>query len=191
MQGLKDKSRAGKGAIEGLLGPGAANNSTRGGDLIPTLAFGIPGSGAMALLLGAMLIVGLNPGPEMLKSRLDVTFSMVWVLIIANLIVAALCFLILNHLAALTFIRGTLLIPFLMFLVFIGSFTANNDLADIISHVDLRLYRLLHGQVRLAAPALDTGTHPRQNRRELSVDLHRRLRRKWLHVSRPCSDSSH
>ncbi|MBM4299588.1 MAG: tripartite tricarboxylate transporter permease, partial [Deltaproteobacteria bacterium] len=122
----------GKGAVEGLLGPGAANNSTRGGDLIPTIAFGIPGSGSMALLLGAMLIVGLNPGPEMLKSRLDVTFSMVWVLILSNLIVAALCFLILNHLAALTFIRGSVLIPFLMFLVFIGSFTANNDLADII-----------------------------------------------------------
>jgi TctA family transporter len=133
VQGLKDKSRAGKGAVEGVLGPGAANNSTRGGDLIPTLAFGIPGSGAMALLLGAMLIVGLNPGPEMLKSRLDVTFAMVWVLILANLIVAAVCFLILNHLAALTFIRGSLLIPFLMFLVFIGSFTANNDLNDIIA----------------------------------------------------------
>src|ERR1041385_138238 len=40
---LKDKSRAGKGAVEGVLGPGAANNSTRGGDLIPTIAFGIPG----------------------------------------------------------------------------------------------------------------------------------------------------
>src|SRR6266550_3447872 len=103
VQGLKDKSRAGKGAVEGVLGPGCANNATRGGDLIPTLAFGIPGSGSMALLLGAMLIVGLNPGPEMLKSRLDVTFSMVWVLILSNIIVAGLCFLILNHLAALTF----------------------------------------------------------------------------------------
>jgi TctA family transporter len=132
VQGLKDKSRAGKGAVEGVLGPGAANNSTRGGDLVPTLAFGIPGSGSMALLLGAMLIVGLNPGPEMLKSRLDVTYSMVWVLIISNILVAGLCFCILNHLAKLTFVRGTLLIPFLMILVFIGSFTANNDLADIV-----------------------------------------------------------
>jgi TctA family transporter len=135
VQGLKDKSRAGKGAIEGLLGPACANNSTRGGDLIPTIAFGIPGSGAMALLLGAMLIVGLNPGPEMLKSRLDVTFAMVWVLIIANLIVAGICFMFLNHLASLTFIRGSLLIPFLLFLVFIGSFTANNDINDIITTV--------------------------------------------------------
>jgi len=132
VQSLKDKSRAGQGAVEGVLGPGSANNSTRGGDLIPTVAFGIPGSGSMALLLGALLIVGLNPGPEMLKSHLDVTFAMVWVLIISNIIVAGLCFLILNHLAALTFIRGSLLIPFLLFLVFIGSFTANNDLSDII-----------------------------------------------------------
>lgn len=129
VQGVKD---AGKGAIEGVLGPGASNNSTRGGDLIPTVAFGIPGSGSMALLLGALLIVGLNPGPEMLKQHLDVTFAMVWVLIIANLIVAALCFLILNQLAALTFIRGALLIPFLLFFVFIGSFTANNSLNDLI-----------------------------------------------------------
>ncbi len=129
VQGVKG---AGKGAVEGVLGPGAANNSTRGGDLIPTVAFGIPGSGSMALLLGALLIVGLNPGPEMLKQHLDVTFAMVWVLIIANLIVAALCFLILNQLAALTFIRGSLLIPFLLFFVFIGSFTANNSLNDLI-----------------------------------------------------------
>jgi len=129
VQGVKD---AGKGAIEGVLGPGASNNSTRGGDLIPTVAFGIPGSGSMALLLGALLIVGLNPGPEMLKQHLDVTFAMVWVLIIANLIVAGLCFLILNQLAALTFIRGALLIPFLLFFVFLGSFTANNSLNDLI-----------------------------------------------------------
>ncbi|HZD41105.1 MAG TPA: tripartite tricarboxylate transporter permease, partial [Terriglobales bacterium] len=89
----------------------------------------------MALLLGALLIVGLNPGPEMLKQHLNVTFAMVWVLIISNIIVAGLCFLILNHLAALTFVRGSLLIPFLLFLVFIGSFTANNDLSDVIATV--------------------------------------------------------
>ncbi len=132
VSGLKDRNQAGKGVVEGVLGPGSANNATRGGDLIPTIAFGIPGSASMALLLGALLIVGLQPGPEMLKSRLDVTFSMVWILIIANLIVAGVCFLILNQLAALTFIKGSLLIPFLLLLVFIGSFTANNHINDLI-----------------------------------------------------------
>jgi putative tricarboxylic transport membrane protein len=131
-QGLPDRRLAGTGVVQGVLGPGSANNATRGGDLIPTIAFGIPGSASMALLLGALLIVGLQPGPEMLKSRLDVTFAMVWILILGNLIVAAICFLILNYLAALTFIRGQLLIPFLLLLVFIGSFTANNHLADLV-----------------------------------------------------------
>ena len=131
VQSSPNKERFGKGAVEGVLGPGAANNSTRGGDLIPTVAFGIPGSASMALLLGALLIVGLDPGPEMLKQHLNVTFAMVWILIIANIIVAAACFLILNQLAALTFIRGSLLIPFLLMFVFIGSFTANNSLNDL------------------------------------------------------------
>jgi putative tricarboxylic transport membrane protein len=68
----------------------------------------------------------------MLKTRLDVTFAMVWILIIANIIVCGVCFFILNQLAALTFIRGHLLIPFLLFFVFIGSFTANNSYGDLI-----------------------------------------------------------
>ncbi|MDH3444913.1 MAG: tripartite tricarboxylate transporter permease, partial [Deltaproteobacteria bacterium] len=67
--------------------------------------------------------------------HLDVTFAMVWVLIIANIIVAGICLMFLKHLAALTFIRGSLLIPFLMFLVFIGSFTANNDIRDVITTI--------------------------------------------------------
>jgi len=151
VQGLKDRSRAGQGAVEGVLGPGAANNATRGGDLIPTVAFGIPGSGSMALLMGALLIVGLNPGPEMLKQHLDVTYSLVWILILANLIVAGACLLVLNQLAAITFIRGSLLIPFLLLFVFIGSFTANNSLNDLIVTLifgGVGYFMVLHGWPR-------------------------------------------
>lgn len=133
VQGLETTGEARKGSVEGVLGPGAANNATRGGDLIPTIAFGIPGSSAMALMLGAFVIVGLVPGPDMLTKHLHVTFSMIWILIIANLIVAVLCFFVLNQLAALTFIRGSLLIPFLLLFVSVGSFTANNSMGDLIS----------------------------------------------------------
>lgn len=132
VQGLKDRSRAGRGAIEGVLGPGAANNATRGGDLIPTVAFGIPGSASMALLLSALMGAGLTPGPEMLGARLDVTFAMVWILILANVIGAGACFLVLNRLAALTSIRGSLLIPFLLLFAFVGSFTANHSFNDLV-----------------------------------------------------------
>jgi TctA family transporter len=118
--------------VEGVLGPGAANNSKEGGNLIPTVAFGIPGSSAMAILLGAFLIVGLDPGPEMLTRHLDITFAMVWILVIANIITAGVCFLFLNQIVKITFVRGNLLIPFLLMFVFLGSFAAHNNLSDII-----------------------------------------------------------
>jgi putative tricarboxylic transport membrane protein len=127
-----DRARFGKGDVRGVLGPGAANNSKEGGDLIPTIAFGVPGSGAMAILLGAFLIMGLHPGPDMLTKHLAVTYSMVWTLVIANAITVIACLALLPYLALVTRIRGGLIIPFLLLLVFVGSYTANRQLADLL-----------------------------------------------------------
>ena len=128
----EDRARFGTGDVRGVIGPGAANNSKEGGDLIPTIAFGVPGSSSMAILLGAFFLVGLVPGPDMLTKHLPVTFSMVWTIVLANVITVAASFAFLNQLARLTSIRGELLIPFLLFLTFIGSYTAHNSLGDII-----------------------------------------------------------
>ncbi len=128
----KDRAKFGKGDVRGVLGPGAANNSKEGGALIPTVAFGIPGSSAMAILLGGFFLVGLVPGPDMLTKHLDVTFSMVWTVIIANIVTVAVSFLFLQRLADLTKIRGALLLPFLALLTFVGSYTNNNSLGDIV-----------------------------------------------------------
>lgn len=122
----------GKGDVRGVLGPGAANNSKEGGALIPTIAFGVPGSSSMAILLGAFFLVGLTPGPDMLTKHLDVTLSMVWTIVLANIITVAASLAFLNHLARLTAIRGALLIPFLVLLTFVGAYTANNSLGDIV-----------------------------------------------------------
>jgi TctA family transporter len=128
----RERQRFGKGDIRGVLGPGAANNSKEGGDLIPTIAFGVPGSGAMAILLGAFIIMGLVPGPDMLTKHLAVTFSMVWTLVISNVIAVLLCLLVLNQLARVTQIRGGVIIPFVLLLVFVGSYTANGQFTDLI-----------------------------------------------------------
>jgi putative tricarboxylic transport membrane protein len=127
-----DRSRFGSGDVRGVLGPGAANNSKEGGDLIPTIAFGVPGSGAMAILLGAFLIMGLHPGPDMLTKHLAVTYSMVWTLVLANIIAVLACLALLPYLALVTGIRGGLMIPFLLLLVFVGSYTANRQIADLL-----------------------------------------------------------
>ncbi len=128
----KEREGFGKGDIRGVLGPGAANNSKEGGELIPTIAFGVPGSGAMAILLSGFLIMGILPGPDMLTKHLALTFSMVWTLVIANVITVALCLLVLDQLAKVTYVRGALIIPFVLLLVFVGSYTANGQIADLI-----------------------------------------------------------
>src|SRR4029434_7336500 len=105
----KDRERFGKGDVRGVLGPGAANNSKEGGELIPTVAFGVPGSGAMAILLSAFLIMGLSPGPDMLTKHLAITFSMVWTLAIANIIAVLLSLTVLDRIAKVTNVRGSLI----------------------------------------------------------------------------------
>ena len=127
------RSRFGTGDVRGVLGPGAANNSKEGGSLIPTVAFGIPGSAAMAILLGAFLIQGLRPGLDMLDKNLTLTFSMVWTMVIANVITVAVSLLFLNQLAKLTLVRGSILIPFILFLAFIGAYTEHNHVGDLIT----------------------------------------------------------
>ena len=148
VQSADSKDGFGKGRIEGVLGPGAANNSKEGGSLIPTIAFGIPGSLSMAILLGAFLIQGLVPGPNLLDantpirpdlaalggwvpSGLELTFSFVWVLIVSNIITVAVSFLFLKWLARITEIRGTLIIPIILLLVYLGGFTVANRSQDL------------------------------------------------------------
>lgn len=92
----KEREGFGKGDVRYVLGPGAANNSKEGGELIPTVAFGVPGGGAMAILLSAFLIMGLSPGRDMLTKHLAITFSMVWTLAIANVITVLLCLTVLD-----------------------------------------------------------------------------------------------
>ena len=136
VQSSPNKERFGKGAVEGVLGPGAANNSTLGGSLITTIAFGVPASVIMAILLGAFIIQGVVPGPDMLipppKGKLDLTFSFVWVIIISNVITVAACFLFLKPLVKITQVRGSLLIPLILLLVYLGAFAEKNAFEDMI-----------------------------------------------------------
>jgi putative tricarboxylic transport membrane protein len=136
VQSSPDKERFGKGAVEGVLGPGAANNSTLGGSLITTVAFGVPASVVMAILLGAFIIQGIVPGPDMLlpppKGKLDLTFSFVWVIILSNIITVAICFLFLTPLAKVTQVRGSIIIPLILVLIYLGAFAEKNAFADML-----------------------------------------------------------
>lgn len=130
VQSAKDKSQFGKGDIRGVIAPEAANNAMKGGALMPTVAFGIPGSPAMAILLGAFVIQGFQPGMQMLTTKLDVTFSMVWTLAIANVLGAGLLLLWAKQIAKITFLPSHLIVPAVVLFVMMGAWMSSNTLSD-------------------------------------------------------------
>ena len=130
VQSAKDPSKFGQGDIRGVIAPESANNATKGGSLIPTVAFGIPGSLGTAILLGALLIQGLKPGPEMLTSQLPLTFSMVWTIVLANIICALLLMVLTNQVAKIAFISGHLIVPAVIMFIFMGAWIGGTSIGD-------------------------------------------------------------
>jgi putative tricarboxylic transport membrane protein len=130
VQSAKDKSQFGKGDIRGVIAPETANNAMKGGALMPTVAFGIPGSPAMAILLGAFVIQGFMPGMQMLTTKLDVTFSMVWTLAIANVLGAVLLLVWAKQIAKITFLPSHLIVPAIVLFVMMGAWMSSNTLSD-------------------------------------------------------------
>ena len=121
----------GKGDVRGVIASESSNNAKEGGALVPTIAFGVPGSASMALILGAFLIHGLTPGPEMLTKHLDVTYTLVWSVAFANVIGAGICFLFANQLAKVALIRIGILAPVVLAVVFVGAFQGSRQWGDI------------------------------------------------------------
>jgi putative tricarboxylic transport membrane protein len=130
VQSCDNRENFGKGDVRGVIAPESANNAMRGGALIPTIAFGVPGSASMAILLGGLLIHGIYPGSEILTRRLDVLFSLVWALVIANVVAALLLMAWTSQLAKITMMRGSILIPMILVLVFMGAWMATQDFGD-------------------------------------------------------------
>ncbi len=136
VQTTKDKSNFGKGEVRGIVGPESSNNAKEGGGLVPTLLFGIPGSGSMAIFIGAIALLGsgdIEVGPAMLKNNLDITYSIVWLLALANVVGTILCIASSGVIAKLTTIRFTLVAPFLFMLISFAAFQSGQNLADLVA----------------------------------------------------------
>jgi putative tricarboxylic transport membrane protein len=122
VQTSKTPERFGKGAVEGVIAPETGSNAREGGSLLPTLFFGIPGSSGMAVLMGAFLILGIQPGPKMITEHLDLVWTLIWALVVGNLIAVIFLLFICRWVAMLTFINGAMLVPFIVVLVALGAY---------------------------------------------------------------------
>ena len=136
VQSTKNKENFGKGEIRGVVAPESSNNAKEGGGLVPTLLFGIPGSGSMAVFIGAIALLGsgdIEVGPAMLKHNLNYTYAIVWMLAIANVFGTIFCIMASGGIARLTTIRFSLLAPFLFMLISFAAFQSGQSLGDLVA----------------------------------------------------------
>jgi hypothetical protein len=133
VQTSKQRDNFGKGDVRGVIAPEAANNANAGGALVPALIFGIPGSGSTAVFLGGLILIGVQPGPAMIERNLDLTYTIIWSLALANVFGAGLCFLISGQMAKLTEIRFVYLAPYILTVVFFGAFQSTRQWGDLLA----------------------------------------------------------
>ena len=157
VQSSKDKSQFGKGDIRGVIGPESSNNAKEGGGLVPTLIFGIPGSGSMAVFLGGLALLGYDPGPHMVRHNLDITYTIVWSLALANVVGAGLCIFLANPIAKLTTIRFTLVAPFLFMIIAFAAFQSRQSLGDLAALMAIGLIGIFLRRFEFSRPAFLIG----------------------------------
>jgi TctA family transporter len=147
----------GKGDVRGVIASESSNNAKEGGALVPTVAFGVPGSATMAILLGAFLIHGLVPGPDMLHKNLDITYSMVWSVAIANILGAGMAYAFSPQFAKLATLRFSLILPAVMGIIYIGAFEATRQWGDLFALLFFGLVGWCMKQFKWPRPPLILG----------------------------------
>ncbi|WP_108482353.1 tripartite tricarboxylate transporter permease [Oceaniglobus ichthyenteri] len=157
VQTAKDKSQFGKGDIRGVLAPESANNAKEGGSLVPTLLFGVPGSATMAVLLGGLVLVGIEPGVSMVQENLDLTYTIIWSLAIANIVGTVACLLLVRPISKLTTIPYGYIGPVVIVIVFFAAFQATRDWLDLIALFGVGILGVYMKRFGWSRPALLIG----------------------------------
>lgn len=125
----------GSGIPEGVIASESANNGTVGGSLVPTFAFGIPGSGSTAVLLGGLIMHGLRPGPDLFTTQLDVTYAVLLALLVGSLVIVLVGLTVIPRAGYLTQIDTHVIIPAIIVLSFLGSLALRNNWVDLLTVV--------------------------------------------------------
>jgi putative tricarboxylic transport membrane protein len=127
----KDAESFGTGNPIGVLATESSNNGSIGGSLVPTLSFGIPGSGATAVLLGGLLLHGLRPGPDLFEAELATTYAFLLALLIGNVFILIGGVFLVTRLGVLTQLNTHVIIPMVIVLSILGGYTLANNWVDV------------------------------------------------------------
>jgi putative tricarboxylic transport membrane protein len=127
----KDPSRFGRGAVEGVAAPETANNAAATSSFIPLLTIGIPANASMAMLFGALLILGVQPGPQLVDENPDLFWGVINSMYIGNLILLVLSIPLVGLFVRILRVRPAILAPITALITILGVYTINNSTFDI------------------------------------------------------------
>ena len=126
----KNPKEFGEGAIEGVAGPESANNAAAVGAMVPLLTMGIPGSGTTAVVLGALVMLGIKPGPLLFEHHGEMVWSLINSMFIGNIFLVILNILLVGLLVKVLDTPPKILYPLILVLSFIGTYTLNYSIVD-------------------------------------------------------------
>lgn len=152
VQVSKDPDSFGKGNIQGVIAPEAAINAKDASALIPTLAFGIPGSAEMAVFLGILVLHGLQPGPLILTHNQVEIYGLVWSLTASCIFASLIGLVLVRPLSRVTLLPSTILVPIVLCVALIGSWAVDQTIENPILTVVFAL--LGYTMIRLDYPRL-------------------------------------
>ena len=127
----KYKDNFGNGEPEGIVAPEAGNNSVSGGAMIPMLTLGIPGDGATAIMLGALMVQGMQPGPLLFKEQASSVYAIFIGLLLANAVMGLMGFSLIRVFVKVVNIPKEILLPVIFTLTFVGAYAYNNSMNDV------------------------------------------------------------
>ncbi|WP_067219304.1 tripartite tricarboxylate transporter permease [Stappia indica] len=127
----RDPSRFGKGDPRGIAASECANNADNASSLIPTLALGVPGNSVAALMMGAMLIQGLNPGPALFSQHADVVYGFMWQMLLTAFMMLGLGLVGAKLFVNMLRIPAALLAPMILIICSLGTYASTNAMADV------------------------------------------------------------
>lgn len=186
MRSSKNPERYGTGIPEGIIAPESSSISKEAGSLIPTVALGIPNGPAMAIVLAAFSILGLQPGPTMLKQHLPLVFWMVGVLAVSSILASVLGLGLAPILAKITVIPGRVLVPFVLVLAAMGTFASTTELLQVVVMVIMGGIGLVMRRNSYSLPAVIVGLvlgATAENNLILTIKIFQ-----WRFIERPITD---
>ncbi len=126
----KNPESFGKGNIQGVAAPESANNAAVGGSMVPLLTLGIPGSSTTAIMLAALTLHGLRPGPLLFRDNPEMTYAIIFGLVVANIVMLFMALFLVRYLLKVLLVRTEVLCFFIVSISLVGAFAIHNRISD-------------------------------------------------------------